>query len=279
MAVEGEPGQRVREVFQGRLDEMVARSVEQVTAAEIPFYRGLPAELVRGAIRKVYVAVGEDLERGEPGSYPALLAALGAQRSALGVAVTEMLSGMEIGFETASRCFAEYFADDPLARLWWESMRARIGYAGAAALADAYLEAREKVVRAQADEIVRLSTQVLPLHKGVLLFPLLGVLDAARAQDIMMALLSTVQRLRARVVLIDVSGIARMDAEAAGHLSRTARAVGLLGATAILVGINPEVAQATVAAGVELGTQRTLADLESGMHHALAIVGKAIVDR
>jgi len=276
-STDGGVARRVLDAFNERAEYSVALSAERVLAARIPFYSGLPREAVAAAIRRVYVTVGQDLEGGEPGAFPTFLAALGAQRSALGVSVGEILAGMSIGFEAVSEDFAGHFAADPEARIYWEHARARIAYAGAAALADAYLVAREKVVRAQADEILRLSTQVLPVHRGILLFPLVGTIDAGRASAILQAVLGVVSKHGARVVLIDVSGVPVLDAEAATHLSRTAQALRLLGATAVLVGTSAEVARTMIAAGVDLGPLKTLADLESGLQYALSLIGRKIV--
>ncbi|MBA3546980.1 MAG: STAS domain-containing protein [Nannocystis sp.] len=270
---------RVLAAFAARAEYSVTVSVDRVLAAKIPFYTGLPREVVAAAIRRVYATVEQDLELGQPRAFPAFLAALGTQRSAQGVAVSEILSGMNIGFEAVSEDFDVYFADDPEAHVYWERSRARIAYGGVSALADAYLSAREKVMRAQADEILRLSTQVLPVHRGILLFPLVGTIDAARAQAILEVLLAVVSRHNAKVVLVDVSGVPVLDAEAGAYLSRTAQAVRLLGARAILVGTSAAVARTMIAAGVDLGSLKTLADLESGLQYALSLIGRQIVAR
>lgn len=91
--------------------------------------------------------------------------------------------------------------------------------------------------------------------------------------------LGVVSKHDARVVLIDISGVPVVDAEAARHLSRTAQALGLLGAAAVLVGTSAEVARTMVAADIELGKLKTLADLESGLQHALALLGRKITAR
>ena len=95
-----------------------------------------------------------DLERGEPHAMLQLMRTLGAERSQRGVAVMDVVVGLDTGFQAVSDDFAIHFADDMQSRLDWEHMRSRIAYAGAAALADAYLAAREAVVQAQARELV-----------------------------------------------------------------------------------------------------------------------------
>src|SRR5690606_4249345 len=145
-------------------------------------------------MRRAFEAAGHDLRDGTEQQFPALLTALGVQRSSQGVGVAQILEGMKYGFDAVTEDFAVQFAGDLEARLYWEQFRARIAYAGAAQLAEAYLDAREKVVRGQADEILHLSTQVLPLHRGILVMPLLGRIDARRAAVILQVLLAAIAR-------------------------------------------------------------------------------------
>lgn len=66
-----------------------------------------------------------------------------------------------------------------------------------------------------------------------------------------------------------------IDAHVAEALVRLARAVRLLGAETVITGISPEVAQALVQIGVDLGDLVTLGDLRSGIAHAQARTGGA----
>lgn len=270
--------QRVSEVFRANLDEYVTRSCDRVRAQDSPFYRSLPLEAMRAMVKRVFEVVVGDVAVGEPRAYPAMMAAIGVQRAASGVAVTEMTSGMHLGFAVVSEDFAVRFADDPEARIFWENLRARIAYTGVAALADAYLTAREKLIRAQSEEIVALSTQVLPLYRGILVVPLVGRLDRERAQLMTARLLSAVTQHAARVVVLDISGVPAVDADTAGHLARAAQAVELLGTRPVLVGVGVAVAQAMVAGAVAFGRLTTLADLASGLEYALGVIGKTIAD-
>ncbi|WAS99179.1 STAS domain-containing protein [Nannocystis punicea] len=270
--------QRAIEYYRRRLDELVIESCERVRAADLPFYRAFPLDAMRASVKRVFEAVAADLESDAPRAYPAILSALGVQRASMGVSVTEITAGMHFGFEVVSEAFSADFAADPEPLLFWERKRGKIAYAGVAALADAYLIAREKLIRSQADEILALSTQVLPLYPGVLVCPLIGRLDHERAQAMTAAVLAAVVRHGSRVVVLDLSGVPVVDAEMAGHLVGAARAVGLLGARPLLVGLGPSVARAIVGGGLDLGRIATLADLAGGLAHALALLGKQIVD-
>lgn len=111
--------------------------------------------------------------------------------------------------------------------------------------------------------IEELSTPVITVWEGVLLGPVIGSLSRERADLMTAALLRAVVARQARVVILDVTGARRMDADAIQHLTRAASAVRLMGAECVLTGIGADVARTLVRAGLELaGTQvrRTLAD-------------------
>jgi rsbT co-antagonist protein RsbR len=111
--------------------------------------------------------------------------------------------------------------------------------------------------------IEELSTPVITVWDGVLLGPVIGSLSRERADLMTAALLQAVVARQARVVILDVTGARKMDADAVQHLTRAASAVRLMGAECVLTGIGADVARTLVRAGLELtGTQvrRTLAD-------------------
>ncbi|MGK4006873.1 substrate-binding domain-containing protein [Sorangium sp. So ce1036] len=97
-----------------------------------------------------------------------------------------------------------------------------------------------------------LGCPVIPLLPGVLLISLVGAIDAARAEQILEAVLAGVAREGARWVLIDVTGVPLVDAEIAASLLRTAQATRLLGARVSLVGVGARMAQRMVDLGIDL---------------------------
>ncbi len=115
-------------------------------------------------------------------------------------------------------------------------------------------------------EVIReMSVPVLPIGTTTLVMPLVGALDAQRLADIESQALASVERSGAHYLLIDVTGLAIIDSQVAAGLVRVAKAVRLLGAWVTLVGVRPEVAQAIVGLGIELGELRTASDLGSAL--------------
>lgn len=143
-------------------------------------------------------------------------------------------------------------------------------------------QALEQTLRTQErlmDTIRALSTPVVPLLNGIILLPIVGHIDTQRSQQIMEQLLNGVQQHRARVAILDITGVALVDTSVANSLIQAAQAVNLLGAEVVLVGIRPEVAQTMVALGVDLSAMATRSNLQAGIEYALDRLGQEIILR
>jgi rsbT co-antagonist protein RsbR len=125
---------------------------------------------------------------------------------------------------------------------------------------------RERELR---NVIQELSTPVMPVHDEVLVVPLVGTIDEERAQRITERILDAVSERRAQVVILDITGVSELDAVSADGLVRAAKAVRLLGAQVLLVGVHPNLAVSLTRRDVDLRGLTTLSDLQSGIEHAL----------
>ena len=97
-----------------------------------------------------------------------------------------------------------------------------------------------------------LATPILQVAQGVLVLPIIGVLDSQRSAQISERLLEEIVRSRASSVIIDVTGVEGMDTRTADRFAKLARGIELLGARCLLSGVQPRVAETLVALGVEL---------------------------
>ncbi len=128
----------------------------------------------------------------------------------------------------------------------------------------------EAAAREHLDVTVRqMSVPIIPLSRGVIVVPLVGEIDAARAETLQHRLLQGVVAERALVAILDITGVPMVDAQVSAWLLQAMGAVRLLGAHCILVGINPEVAQMLVASGVNLDSVTTRATLQEGLEYAM----------
>lgn len=126
------------------------------------------------------------------------------------------------------------------------------------------------VIEAQREVIREMSIPVLPLSSGALVIPLVGVLDEERLALMRDRALEATERMRARWVILDITGVPLVDERLARELVRLMQAARLLGARVLIVGVRPEVAQAVVATGLDLSVVRTYRSLQDGVSAVLA---------
>jgi rsbT co-antagonist protein RsbR len=140
-----------------------------------------------------------------------------------------------------------------------------------------FVQERERVIREQQEAIRVLSTPVLQVRERLLILPIIGVIDPQRARQLTEQLLQGIRTNRAKVVVIDITGVPVMDATVANHLVQTVEAARLLGATVIITGLSPEIAQTLVTIGVDLGKMNTVGDLQGGIEEAERAIGYRVV--
>lgn len=142
------------------------------------------------------------------------------------------------------------------------------------------LRLQQEVIEAQQRAIQELSTPVIPIvdtpRGGVLVMPLIGSIDSLRAKDIMRVLLAGINQHRARVVILDITGVPIVDSGVANHLNKTIKAARLKGTQVIVTGITEAVAETIVDLGIDWSGIQTLGDLPGGLRAALASLGYRI---
>ena len=137
-------------------------------------------------------------------------------------------------------------------------------------VAVSFVQERERVIR-------ELSTPVLPVRERLLILPIIGLVDPLRARQLTEQLLRGIRLNRARVVVMDITGVPAMDATVANHLVLTVEAARLLGATVIVTGLSPELAQTLVNIGVDLSKMNTVGDLQGGIEEAERQLGYRVI--
>jgi rsbT co-antagonist protein RsbR len=128
---------------------------------------------------------------------------------------------------------------------------------------------QEETIRAQAAILDELSTPLIPVNDRTVIMPIIGAVDSGRAQKMTGALLMGIATTQARVAILDITGVPVVDTQVANAFIQAAQAVQLLGATVVLTGIRPEVAQTLVGMGVDLQGMITRSTLQSGIAYAL----------
>jgi anti-anti-sigma regulatory factor/PAS domain-containing protein len=128
---------------------------------------------------------------------------------------------------------------------------------------------QEAVIQAQAAALVERSTPLIPITDDILVMPLIGLIDDARGQGILDVALQGARERRARVTILDVTGVPSIDAQAAAVLTRTAQALRLIGVVPVLSGVCPAVSRALVELDVPLTGIVTCGSLQAGIKYAM----------
>jgi PAS domain S-box-containing protein len=127
---------------------------------------------------------------------------------------------------------------------------------------------RERLLQRQRDEILELSTPVMQVWDRVLVLPIIGTLDSARAARLTENLLERIAADQAAIVILDISGVPMIDTAVAQHLFKTIQGAQLMGAQSIISGVRPETAQAMVHLGIDIGTVKSRSTLRDALQLA-----------
>jgi rsbT co-antagonist protein RsbR len=271
---------RVGTTLRERRAEIVPRWVQvvgsrargRITSAELerelaPIFDQLVAGLESGAT---------DLRQENFGEARALLAELSRNRARAGFSPTETASSVfalkQVAIDVTG---ADSDAASAVAVLSVSQLLDDFGLF----TFESYVEARERIISSQAEELLELSTPVVKLWDGIVAIPLVGTLDSARTQVVTEKLLEALVETGSEHAIIDITGVPAVDTQVAQHLLKTVVAARLMGAECIISGIRPQIAQTVVALGIEFGDIATKATLADALIAALKSSGVAVARR
>ena len=132
---------------------------------------------------------------------------------------------------------------------------------------------KEGQMAKQAELIMEMSTPVMRLWDNILLLPIIGLVDSKRVQLIMEIALQNILEYQAKVLILDIQGVPAVDSAVANHLIKVTKATKLMGCKCIVTGISPEISQALVNLGIELGDIETQSNLKEGVSDSLKSMG------
>jgi rsbT co-antagonist protein RsbR len=245
--------------------------VRRITDAEL--LRAMSPEEIDTEVSAVYDNYVDTLETGSVETLQAYARDLSERIIPRGVETDEVLGIVLLLRDVLARAlFVKYQEDaDLLNRILdaYEPAANRI----AVTVGVSFVQERERVIREQQEAIRELSTPVLQVRDRLLILPIIGGLDTARARQLTEQLLGAIQSNRARVVVIDITGVAAIDLNVANHLVQTVEAARLMGASAIITGLSSKIAQTLVDLGVDLSMMKTVGDLQGGLEEADRLIG------
>lgn len=132
-------------------------------------------------------------------------------------------------------------------------------------LGEAYLAAKERIIREQQVALRRISLPILQVGEGLLVAPLVGTIEDARARQLIEDLLNAIRDRRAHAVVLDVTGVPDVDSGIARNLVQTCAAARLMGARVVISGVSPPIARALALMGARLPGVELVGDLQEAI--------------
>jgi rsbT co-antagonist protein RsbR len=262
-------------------DAIVAEISDALVQATGNRYGALPQEERHKRVSAGFDALLEDFASGAPAPSGRLVTFF-AERTPVRVRQGFDIDDIQLSLTACEQALSRFFRRhlpsseeqlDAVERVFELCEAAR-----AACFASA-VKAHRELLREQVAVVQSLSTPILPLYQGVLVLPLIGAVDAARAQQLLERMLAGIAAHRAAAVIIDVTGVPSIDRDVATHLVRAAQAAGLLGARSIVAGIGADVARTMAELNVDFTGVTTCGNLEAALQLALGQLDLAILPR
>ena len=146
-----------------------------------------------------------------------------------------------------------------------------------AIVVETYNQLIEETLTEQTRSLLEMSTPVTQIWEGILLLPIVGIIDSKRARDIMDGVLAKISETQSQIFIMDISGVGVVDTAVANHLIKITRATRLMGCETLVSGVSPAIAQTIVDLGIEVGKVKTTATMKDALSDALLRVGMEIV--
>lgn len=202
---------------------------------------------------------------------------VGAVHERIGLDVKWYLGAYARYMRSIGRLIMDAFPNDPKAALETYFSLKKLVFLDIGLALDTYFFRREQTIRKQEEAIRELSTPVLQVRDRLLILPIIGIIDSQRARQVTENLLTAIRANRAKVAVIDITGVADVDSSVANHLVQTVEAARLMGADSVVTGLSSEVAQTLATLGVDLSKLNTVGDLQGGIEVAERLLGYRVV--
>ena len=148
-----------------------------------------------------------------------------------------------------------------------------------AVVVDTFMALTNKTISDQSQALMEMSTPVTALWDGILMLPVIGIIDSKRSLDVMNAMLDKIAQTQSKVIILDISGVGVVDTAVANHFIKITRATKLMGCECLISGISPAIAQTIVELGIDVEDVQTTATLRDALHIAFRSTGVEISTR
>ena len=207
--------------------------------------------------------------------YVARRRTVGQVHARIGLELQSYFSGMNV----ALSIFTEELYDDSLDPVDYAvTVKAvtKLLHLDTSLVVESFSAAMNRQISEQSRAMMEMSTPVTALWDGILMLPIVGIIDSRRAQEIMSSMLARIAETRSKVIILDISGVAVVDTAVANHLIKITKATALMGCRCTISGLSPAIAQTIIELGIDVGDVKTTATLRDALADAFRRTGTAL---
>lgn len=136
-----------------------------------------------------------------------------------------------------------------------------------------YSDYKDKLLEKQKQLVENLSVPIIPITTDMCILPLIGVLDSHRAKIIEEKVFNAIDELHIETLIIDLSGIAEMDADVIDHFLKMIDGTTMMGCKPVITGLRPEIVRHIVSMGITFEERAlTSGTLQSAIKRYTALV-------
>jgi rsbT co-antagonist protein RsbR len=262
-------------IAQPRMESAVDRWYEWLTA-NIDVQQFFPDNETMARVRKLQDHYWELFVAGHiDDDYVDRRRRVGEMHARIGLPLNTYFAGMNMFMEL----FYEIIVESDLEvteQLRTNESISKLLHLDTAIVVDTYNALVEATLTAQSRSLMEMSTPVTEIWTGILLLPIVGLIDSQRSRDIMNATLKKIAETQARVFILDISGVGVVDTAVANHLIKITKATALMGCVCTISGVSPAIAQTIVDLGIDVGRVKTTSTMQDALAHAFHRVGMQV---
>ncbi|MHC4822984.1 MAG: protoglobin domain-containing protein [Planctomycetota bacterium] len=207
-------------------------------------------------------------------AYVATRFRVGQTHARIGLQLSSYWSGVNTFLEIICQLLTQELPQEEVVAV--QGAITKVAHLDAAIIVDSYNAVVEDMLTSQSKALMEMSTPVTQIWEGILLLPIVGIIDSHRAGDIMNATLAKIAETQAQIFILDISGVGVVDTAVANNLIKITSATRLMGCECTISGLSPAIAQTIVDLGIDVGSIKTTATMKDALSDAFQRSGMEI---
>lgn len=197
---------------------------------------------------------------------------IGQIHARIGLPVMFYMAGISMVYEEITALHRRLLGSNELSSELNQAI-ANLLHLDAGLICQSFVDKRDELLNEQSQAVMSMSTPVTEIWDGILLLPIVGIVDSKRSEDIMNAVLESIKNSKAKEFILDISGVGVVDTAVANYLISITKATALMGCRSTISGISPSISKTIVQLGIDVGDVNTTSTMMDALSSAFECRG------